>query len=325
MLLLVGLDTCIGEIHLLGGFPIRLEDLHQTLDQIGIAEADAELAAFVEALGIDVERAQESTVLVGQDQLRMEVDTMELVDMDPEILEQPESRDPLEDVEVPEGMDRQRRGVDLHIPFHLGADERLDDRRVDILLMLDVERLVGPIDEVDHLLTRASDAPDEVGDCWRDEVLAVPVGLEAARHLADLLGIVGHQTIVAGQSEVLRSPVQRHNEGLLAIHDHRLLMSDRVLRIRLLDVHLRVLEELEGLVIVMLPGEARGVQHHPDLHAALVGRDDRLDQDRISELEHLDVQRVLGSLEGAKDRGDPVIRLDDQAVNRVLEHGLDFI
>jgi hypothetical protein len=34
---------------------------------------------------------------------------------------------------------------------------------------------------------------------------------------------------------------------------------------------------------------------------------------------------VLGGLEGTKDRGDPVIRLDDQAVNRVLEHGVDFI
>jgi len=102
-------------------------------------------------------------------------------------------------------------------------------------------------------------------------------------------------------------------------------MGDRVLRIRLLNVHLSVLEELEGLVIIMLAGEAGGVQHHSDLHTALVGRDHRLDQDRIGELEHLDVQRVLGSLEGAKDRGDPVIRLDNQAVNRVLKHGVDFI
>ena len=48
----------------------------------------------------------------------------------------------------------------------------------------------------------------------------------------------------------------------------------------------------------MLAGEAGGIQHHPDLHSALVGRDHRPDQDRISELEHLDVQRVLGILDG---------------------------
>ena len=40
-------------------------------------------------------------MFVGEDQFRMEVDAMELVDIDSEILEQAESRDPLQDVEVP--------------------------------------------------------------------------------------------------------------------------------------------------------------------------------------------------------------------------------
>jgi len=67
-------------------FPILVEDLHQLLDQVGVAEADAQLAALVEALGINVEGAEQGALFIGQDQLGVKVNALEFVDVDAQIL-----------------------------------------------------------------------------------------------------------------------------------------------------------------------------------------------------------------------------------------------
>ena len=211
--------------------------------------------------------------------------------------------------------------MDLHIPFHLGAHKGLDHGRVDVLLVLDVEGLLGTVDEVDDFLAGAPNTPDQIGDRWRREVLAVPVRLKATGNLSNLLVVVGHEAVVARETEVFRRPVERHDEGLFPVDDHRFLMGDRVLGIGFLHRDLRIVEELEGLVVVVFAREARGVEHHSDLDPPSVGRDDRLDQDGIGELEHLDVQGMLCRLHGLEDGGDPVVGLHDEAVDGVLKHG----
>jgi len=51
-----------------------------------------------------------------------------------------------------------------------------------------------------------------------------------------------------------------------------------------------------------------------------VGFDHRIDQDRIRELEHLDVDRFLGLIDGLQDRFDPVVGLHNQMMDGVCEH-----
>ena len=101
-------------------------------------------------------------------------------------------------------------------------------------------------------------------------------------------------------------------------------MGDRVLRVGLLDIDLGVLEELKGLIIVMLPGEAGRIEHHPHFQAALVSGDHRFDQDGIRELKHLDIERCLRTLDGLQDRCDAIVGLNNQVVDGVLEHAFDF-
>jgi hypothetical protein len=102
MFFLIVLDALIGEIHLLGVFPVGLKNFHQTVDEIGIAEADSQFPAFIEALRIDVEGTQEGSLFVRKDKLRMEMNAFEFMNVDSQILKQSKSRHPLEDVKLPE-------------------------------------------------------------------------------------------------------------------------------------------------------------------------------------------------------------------------------
>ena len=102
MFFLICLDPLVGEIHPFGGFPISLENLHETLDQIGIAEADAQLAALVEALRVDIEGTEQSTLLIRKDQLCVEMNTVKFVHIDAEIFQETQTSNPLKDVEITE-------------------------------------------------------------------------------------------------------------------------------------------------------------------------------------------------------------------------------
>ena len=70
-------------------------------------------------------------------------------------------------------------------------------------------------------------------------------------------------------------------------------MCDGIFGIGLLGRHLGFLEDFKGLVIVMFPGEAGGVEHHSNLDALLMGIHHGIDQYRIGELEHLDIQTLF--------------------------------
>ena len=54
---------------------------------MGIREANAEFTALVEALGINIKGAEESPVLVRDDQLRMKMSAMKFMGLDAEILQ----------------------------------------------------------------------------------------------------------------------------------------------------------------------------------------------------------------------------------------------
>jgi hypothetical protein len=139
VLVAVGLDSLVRKIDPLRVFPILVEDLHQSLDQVGIAKADTELTTFIEALWIDVEGAQKGSLFISKDQLRMEMDSLEFVHIDAEILQQTQTGNTFENVKLSERVNRESRGVYLHVLLHLGVDESLDDGSIDILFVLDVE------------------------------------------------------------------------------------------------------------------------------------------------------------------------------------------
>jgi len=82
VLVTVGLDPVVGEVDPLGVLPVQFENLHEALDQVGIAEPDPEFPALVEALGINVKGTQEGAVRIGQNQLGVKMRSLEFVDVD---------------------------------------------------------------------------------------------------------------------------------------------------------------------------------------------------------------------------------------------------
>jgi hypothetical protein len=101
-------------------------------------------------------------------------------------------------------------------------------------------------------------------------------------------------------------------------------LGNGVPRVGLLDGYLGVAEHGEGLVVVMLAGEAGWIEHDAHLHTPPMGLDYGMDQDRIRELEHFDIERLFGLLDGMEDRFDPVVWLDNQMMDGVGEHGAHY-
>ena len=81
-------------------------------------------------------------------------------------------------------------------------------------------------------------------------VLALPVGVEAAHHLGHFVAVGGDDGIVAGLRQVLRFPVQRLDEADLVVDDHRLLMRQVEGRVAVAHLDAGVGEQLARLLVL---------------------------------------------------------------------------
>ena len=82
----------------------------------------------------------------------MKVHMLQAVHVDPEVFKKAQTRNPVEAIELPQRMDGKSRSMNLHPPLHFGADECLDDRSVDVFLMLDEKRLFGTVTKINDRL-----------------------------------------------------------------------------------------------------------------------------------------------------------------------------
>ena len=62
------------------------DDLVDAADDVLVVDLDGELAAAVEAAGSKIDGADDGAVVVGEEQLGVELDVLELVDLDADVL-----------------------------------------------------------------------------------------------------------------------------------------------------------------------------------------------------------------------------------------------
>ena len=84
-LLEFGEEAGVGEIEGFGVFPVVVDDLADALDDVRVVDLDGELAAAVEAAGSEVDGAYDGAVVVGEEELGVELDVFELVNLDAEV------------------------------------------------------------------------------------------------------------------------------------------------------------------------------------------------------------------------------------------------
>ena len=132
--------------------------------------------------------------------------------------------------------------------------------------------------------------------------------------------------VVARLGEVARLPVERLDEARRVVDHHRLLVRERELRIAVADLDLGRDQRLARLVVVARAVAPRRIEHHPDVDAALLRGQDRLQHRRIGEEEHPDPQRALRAVDRVDERLRGVVGQDYQRVGhgdevRILRDG----
>src|SRR5262249_20999287 len=168
-----------------------------------------------------------------------------------------------------------------------GPDQTLDDDWVLIALVLHKKRVPGVIDKSRDSFASIDRAPDQMRVFPRCESHAMPVGIEAADHLADLVWTRGADDVIACLRQVLRFPVEGPDKGHLIIDDQRLLMGQTEGRISILDLDTRFDELFPGVPIVVCTISARGIKHYLNFDATAPGCRDCLEQGLVGEDEHL--------------------------------------
>ena len=236
--------------------------------------------------GREVDGADDGALVVGEEQLGVELDVFELVDFDAEILQDAEAADAFDELIDLELVRRAGHDVNLDAAG-IGADEVLDDGGVLVALVLEEEGVLGVVDEFADALAAVADAPDEVGVVARSELGAIPVGVEALHDLVDLVLMGGEDGVVASLGEVAGLPVQRLDEGELIVDDHGLFMGDVEVGIAVVDLYTGSFKGDAAIAILFFAVAPLRVKHDADLYATLVGRDDRLQKVWVGEDEHL--------------------------------------
>ena len=108
---------------------------------------DGELAARVEAAGGEIDRAHDGSLVVGDDHLGVEFQTLQRVHLGADVVHDPQPADALDQLVLLERVRRPRQDVDLHAAPR-GAHQPLDDDRVLVALVLQPERVLRRFDEV---------------------------------------------------------------------------------------------------------------------------------------------------------------------------------
>ena len=112
----------------------------------------------------------------------------------------------------------------------------------------------------------------------RREGAVVPVGLEAFDDLGHVMAALRDHRVVTSLRQVSRGPVERLDERRLVVDHHRFLVREGEGGVGVFHVDVHPLERPARHVIVVFTAAPGRIEHHPDLDAAPLRRDDRLQQ-----------------------------------------------
>jgi hypothetical protein len=155
----------------------------------------------------------------------MQLDVLQLVDLDAEVLQAAQAADAFDELILLELMRRAGHDVNLDAAG-VSADEVLDDGGILIAFVLQPKGVFAGVDELAETLASVADAPDQMRVVAAIELLAVPVGIEAARDLVDFVLMGGDDGVVARLGDVFGLPVERLDEGDGIVDDHRFFVGD---------------------------------------------------------------------------------------------------
>ena len=86
VLLKFGEEAGVAEVQRFGVFPVVEEGLVDALDDVLVVNLDGQLAAAVEAAGGEIDGADDGAGFVGEEELGVQLDVLELVNLDADIL-----------------------------------------------------------------------------------------------------------------------------------------------------------------------------------------------------------------------------------------------
>src|SRR5882672_7204513 len=182
----IGQQSRVRKIQRMRMLPVVLGDLVQPIHDGSVAHLDRQLAPAVQTSGREVDRAHDGTHPVREDHLAVEFQMLELVDLDPDVVEDAKPPDALDELLSLEGMGRTSHDMHFHAATRR-SDQALDDDRVLEALVLDEQLVLRLVDESADSIPPGSGAPDEIALVARREGLPVPVGLEAVDDLAHVM------------------------------------------------------------------------------------------------------------------------------------------
>jgi hypothetical protein len=85
----------VGEVEGLGVLPVMADDLIDAPGNVFVLDLDGQLAAGVEAAGGEIDGADDGAVSIGEEELGVELNVLQLVDPDANVLENAEAADAL--------------------------------------------------------------------------------------------------------------------------------------------------------------------------------------------------------------------------------------
>src|SRR5438445_1083382 len=294
----------------MGVLPVVVSDRLEPLDDLVVSHLDGQLATSVEAPWSEVDRAHDRGDPVSEQHLAVKPELLEPVDLDPDVLQDAQATNTLEQLVLLQRVRRPRHDVELQ-PTAGGADHALDDDGILVSLGLHGRRTARRVDEARDSLPPAR-APDQVGVRAWAEALPVPIGLEALDDLPDLPPVRGDDRVVASPRQVSGRPVERLHERGRIVHHHGLLVREVEFGVSLGDLDPGAGELLARVVVVRRAAAPRGVQHDADLHSPSLGGDHRLEQRGIGEDEHLHPERLRRRSDRVEDGLDRVLREHDE-------------
>ncbi len=108
-----GEQTFVGEIEQMGVLPVLVERFADAADDVFVVDFDGEFAAAVEAAGSEVDGADDGAGIVGEEQLGVKLDVLQLVDLDADVLKAAQAADAFDELLLLELVRRTSHDVDL--------------------------------------------------------------------------------------------------------------------------------------------------------------------------------------------------------------------
>src|SRR5882724_5981368 len=306
----IGEQSLLGQIEPVRALPVFLDHVVEPLDDRALAHHDGKLAPVVQAARREIRRTDDRRDAVREQHLAVKLVALEAMHLDPDVVEDSQSADGLDELADLERLWRTRHHADLHAA-HGRADEPLDDEGILVALVLQEQRVPGVVDELGDPVAR-SRAPDETASLARRKALAVPVGLEALDDLAHLARAGGDDGVVARFGEVLERPVERLHERGLVVDDHRLLVGQGERWIAVPDLDTIPDERAACVAILLLAVPAGRVEDRLHLHPAPPRPDHRLEEHGVGESEHLHPKRSRCLFDRLEDRDRRIVRKHEQ-------------